>query len=317
MVASLVDVFVGTLLPVLTIIAAGYILGQFRAVDVDPLNTVTLYVLLPALVLHSLLTTPLGGGAAIRLFAAIAVFTLVMLALAYGVGRALGVTGTALNALVLAAAFPNAGNFGIPVSEFAFGETGRTTAVLFVAAQQVVLYTFGVYVASSGRYTARGALAHVIRLPLLYVVALALLVNAAGLAPPTGGTAMETLALVGNASIPVFLIVLGLELAAADTAAAARQTAPAVALKLLVAPAVGIAVALAAGFEDPIVARTFALETAAPVAITPLVLLVEFAPEESGVSAPAYMSTTILLTTLGSVPVVTVLIALLRGGALL
>jgi len=317
MVASVVDVFVGTLLPVLTIVAAGYLLGQFRDVEVGPLNTVTLYVLLPALVLHSLVTTPLSGGAALRLFGAIAAFTLAMLLLAYGVGRALGVTGTALNALVLAAAFPNTGNFGIPVSEFAFGETGRTTAVIFVAAQQVILYTLGVYVASSGRYSARGALRQVVRLPLLYVVALALLANAAGVAPPTGGTVMETLALVGNASIPVFLIVLGLELAAADTASAARQTAPAVALKLLVAPAVGLAVALAAGFEDPLVARTFALETAAPAAITPLALLVEFAPEEEGVSGPAYMSTTVLLTTLGSVPVVTVLIAALRGGAIL
>jgi predicted permease len=129
---------------------------------------------------------------------------------------------------------------------------------------------------------------------------------------------MQTLELVGNASIPVFLLVLGLELAAADPAAAARQTTPAVALKLLAAPLVGIAVALAVGFEDPLVARTFVLETAAPVAITPLALLVEFSPsEDATVTAPAYMSTTILLTTLGAVPVVTVLIAALQGGAIL
>ncbi|MFB6121134.1 MAG: AEC family transporter [Halobacteriaceae archaeon] len=318
MTASVVDVFVGTLLPVLSIAGAGYVLGQFRDLDVGPLNTVTLYLLLPALILHSLLTTPLGGDAAVRLFGAIAAFTLVMLGLSYGVGRALGLAGTKLNALVLAASFPNVGNFGIPVSEFAFGETGRTTAVLFVAGQQVFLYTLGVYVASSGRYTTRGALRQVVSLPLLYVVALGVVVNAAGAAPPAGGTAMRTLELVGNASIPVFLVVLGLELAEANPAAA-WQTTPAVALKVLVAPAIGLAVALAVGFEEPLVARTFALETAAPVAITPLALLVEFSSAEGaeGVSGPAYLSTTILLTTLGAIPVVTVLIAALRGGALL
>jgi predicted permease len=312
---SLADVFVGTVLPVLSIAGVGYLLGLFRDVDVGPLNTVTLYVLLPALILHSLVTSPLGGRAAARLFAAIAAFTLVMLALGWGVGRALGETGPRLSALTLAAAFPNVGNFGIPVSEFAFGSTGRTTAVLFVVGQQVVLYTVGVYVASRGSHSPREAVGRVLRLPLLPVVAVGLAVSAAGVAPPSDGTAMETLALVGNASIPVFLLILGLELADADSLGLVRRTSPAVALKLLVAPAVGVALAVLLGFQHTDVARTFALETAAPVAITPLALLVEFAPDDGAdVSGPAYMSSTILLTMLGSVPVVTLLIAALRGG---
>ena len=315
---AVTGVFAGTVLPVLAIAAVGYALGVVRDVDVEPLNTVTLYVLLPALIVHSLLTTPLGGGTALRLFAAIAAFTAVMLVVAYGAGRAVGETGPRLSALVLAAAFPNVGNFGIPVSEFAFGATGRTTAALFVAGQQVVLYTLGVYVASRGSTSARGAARQVVRLPLIYVVALALLVAHLGLVPPADGTTMTTLELVGNASIPVFLVVLGLELEAADPATAALRTTPAVALKLLVAPVVGLAIAVAAGFEVPAVAHTFAVETAAPAAITPLALLVEFGgSDDEGVSGPGYYSTTVLLTTLGAVVVVTLLIAALQGGALL
>lgn len=317
-VGSLASVFTSTVAPVLSIAAVGYVLGRVRDVDVEPLNTVTLYVLLPALILHSLVTSPLGGGTALWLFVGIAAFTFVMLGLAAAVGRALGESGASLGALMLASAFPNVGNFGIPVSEFAFGEVGRSVAVLFVVGQQVLLYTVGVYVASRATGAgSRNAVERVFRLPLVYVVAFALGANALGVVPSPESTAMETLRLVGEASIPLFLLVLGVQLARASPRAALGRTAPAVGCKLLVAPLVATVIAMAIGFDSPDVARTFVLEAAAPVAITPLAVLIEFSadePADGDISAPAYMGTVIFVTTLASVPVVTGLVAALRVG---
>jgi predicted permease len=129
---------------------------------------------------------------------------------------------------------------------------------------------------------------------------------------------MATLALVGNASIPVMLLILGIQLADTDYGAALSQVGIASVLKMAVAPAVGVGVALVVGFQDPTVARTFVLECATPAAITPLLLVVEFGGESAGngLSVAEYVSTTVLVTTLLSVPVLTLLIALLESGVL-
>jgi predicted permease len=224
-----------------------------------------------------------------------------------------------LGALMLAAAFPNSGFVGIPLSEFAFGSTGRTTAVLYLTVQNLVVYTIGVYIASRG--TDRGpldAVAEIFRLPLLYAVLAGVAVRGLGLAPPAGSPAMATVGLVGDASIPVMLLILGIQLAETDVTAVSRSVAPGL-LKLVVAPVVGLGLALALGFRDPTVARVFVLECATPAAVIPLALTIEYADGTAvdGVTAPEYLSTAIVTTTVAGVGVLTVLVAVLQAGVLL
>lgn len=313
-----VSVFVSAVLPVLSIAAVGYLLRTLRPVDIDPLNTVTLYVFLPALAAHSLLSSQLAGDL-FRLVTAVLVFSGLVFVVALGVGLALGESGSRLSALVFVAALPNVGNFGIPVSTFAFGATGGTVAVVFTVTQSVLSYTAGVYVAAWGSDAEwRSRVGEVLRLPLVYVVVLAVGIRVVGVDLPAGGTAMETLERVGDASIPTFLVVLGVQLAETEPAAALGETVPSLALRFVFAPVTGLAVALLIGFEKPAVARTFVLLTAAPAAVTPLVLLIEFAGEPNrSPTAPEYYGTSVFLSTLLSVPVVTGSIVLLRSGVVL
>jgi len=316
---SLLSIFASAILPIVLIAAVGVLLGRVRDVEPGPLNTAVVYVLAPALVLHSLMATELGGGTLLKLAAAVTAFTLGMAAIVELSGRLLGVDDATLSALVLVATFPNAGNYGIPVSDFAFGTVGRGVAVLYVAVQAVLMYTIGVYVASRGGGSAGlGAVKRVFRIPLIYAVAVGLLARALDLVPAADSTAMETLQLVGDASIPVMLLILGIQLANTDFGAAVPQITVATVGKMLVAPAVAVGVALLLGFDEPTVARTFVLESAMPAAVTPLMLLIEFADdvEVGGVSAPEFVSTVVAVTTVLSVPLLTLLISVLQSGAL-
>lgn len=309
---SLVSVFSSAVLPVLGIVAVGYVFGRLRPVDVEPINALAMYVLLPALVFDSLLSNPLGD-AAVGLVTAILAFMVAMYALSEVVGRGLGASGGSLSALVLAGTFPNVGNFGIPVASFAFGDVGRTTAVVFVVVQTVSMYTLGVYVASRGEDVPRLAVfRRIAALPIFHAVVVALVLQWTGFVPPPGGTFMGTVGLVGDASIPLFLLVLGVQLANAEPGGTLSATLAPATLKLLVAPLVAIAVVLAVGVESPAVARSFVLLCAGPVAVTPLVILIEF----GGPVGARDLSAITVVTLLGSVPVVTVLIALLRAGVL-
>ncbi|MFB6154975.1 MAG: AEC family transporter [Haloferacaceae archaeon] len=315
---SLLSIFGTAILPIVAIAAVGFVLGRQTDVDPDPLNTVTVYVFAPALVFHSLSTTTLSSGTLVRVTVGVVAYAAVMLVLTEALGRLLGSEEPLLSAVVLVATFSNAGNYGIPLSEFAFGAVGRSTAVLYLAGQAVLMYTVGVYVASrSGGTRGFAGVRRVLTLPLLYAVLAALLVRWLGVVPPAGGNAMQTVKLVGDAAIPVMLVILGIQLARTDYGAALSRVGPPTVLKMAVAPAVAVGIALLLDFGNATVARTFVLESSMPSAVTPLILLMEFSDVDvGGISVPEYVSTVVLVTTLSSIPVLTVLIALLDSGAL-
>lgn len=310
---SLAEALTTAILPVLSIAAAGAILGTVRDVSVDALATISLYVLTPALVFYSLSTTPLSGSAVVGVAAGVTVFTVAMVGLALGITRLIGADPGLRSAIALTSAFPNSGNYGIPLAAFAFGAIGASTAVLFLAAQSILVYTLGVVLASRGEGAdLRGAALEVFKLPLLYAAAAAGVARWFKVVP--SGSVMETIQLTGEAAIPVMLLLLGVQLVQTRHTRAVTGVAPAVVLKLLIAPLVGAAVALGMGFADGAVARVFILECSMPAAITPLMLTVEFGDPDSGVSAAAYVSTAILVTTVGSVLTLTVLVTLLQSG---
>ena len=313
---SLLSIFAGSVLPIVTIAAVGFTLGRVRSIAVDPLNTVTIYVLTPALVFHSVATSDLGGETLVKVVGGVVAFALVMAALAEGVGRALGEDEPIRSALVLVSSFSNSGNFGIPLSAFAFGAVGRATAVVYLVGQSVVVCTVGVYLASrSGGARGLGSIRRVFELPLVYAVVLAAGARWLGVIPPADGTAMSTVQIVSGAAIPLMLILVWTQLANTNYGAAVARVGTANALKLVVAPAVGLAIAAGLGFADTTVARVFVLECAAPAAITPLILVIEMGSDRSvgGVTAPEYVSAAVLTTTLASVPVLTGVIAALEA----
>ncbi|MFB6107778.1 MAG: AEC family transporter [Haloplanus sp.] len=314
---SLVSIFATAILPIIAIGGVGVVLGRTHDVDIEPLNTVAVYVLIPALIFHSIATATLAQSTLVRIGVATAGYFVVMVAVSEATGRVLGESEPVLSALVLVSAFPNSGNYGIPLSAFAFGTDGRSTAVLFLTVQAILTYTVGIYIAQrSGGNHGYAGMKRALRIPLVYAVVAALLVRWLGVVPPADGTTMQTLALVGNASIPLMLLILGVQLAETDYGTALARAGSATVLKTVVAPAVGVAVALVVGFTNPTVARTFVLECATPAAVTPLLLIVEFGGESAGngLTVAEYVSTVVLVTTVLSVPLLTLLIAAMEAG---
>ncbi|MFB6114013.1 MAG: AEC family transporter [Halodesulfurarchaeum sp.] len=313
---SLVSAFTSAILPILSIIGLGYLLASTIDITLEPLNDVALYAFLPALVFYNLSTSALGGEALLKVVLGVGSFVFGMWAVSEGISRAVGVDEPYRSADVLAAMFPNAGFFGVPLAAFAFGPAGRTTAILWMTVQSFLMYTAGVYVASrGGGETGWGAVRSVFKLPLIYAIFAALLLRGAGLVPPASSTAMRTIQLVGEASIPLMLVVVGAQLAEMEHTAYSHVLSP-TAIRLFAAPLVATVVVLGLAFDNPTVARTFVVLSATPVAVVPLALAITYSddPERNGRAASEHLTTTIFVTTLASVPVLTVLITVLQNG---
>lgn len=314
---SLLGIFATAILPIVAVAAVGYALGRSRDVEPDALNTITVYVLAPALVVHSLATSSLTGGTILGIVAAVVLFTAVMVCIGELAGRLTGQTEPMLGAFVLVSVFPNTGNYGIPLADFAFGPTGRSVAVLVTALQAVLLFTVGIYIAArGGENSPLGDMKRVFGVPLVYAVVVALAARYLGVVPPADSTLMTTLQLVGNASIPVMLLILGIQLAGVDTEGTLRPVGIASALRLVVAPVVATLVVLLVGFADSTVARAVVLLLATPTGVTTIILVGAFSTAGDGLDPDELVSATVFVTTVLSVITVTGLVAILETGLL-
>lgn len=103
--------------------------------------------------------------------------------------------------------FPNVGNMGLPVCMFAFGEEGLAFALIFFMVLSVAHFPVGILMAG-GRDA--GGLIGVVKMPILYVIALAVFLMMSGVALP--GYLNNAVSLIGAMTIPLMLITLGVSL---------------------------------------------------------------------------------------------------------
>ena len=224
------------------------------AFPLDFVTTLVVNVSLPALMFHTLVTASVPFAALGRVALATFAVHALLAPLAMGLLRAAGRDWR----LGVAHAVGNTGNLGLPVCLFAFGEEGLAYAMGFFAAQCLLLFSLGeaVYAGSLDRR-------RVARSPVLQAIALAVPVRAAGVELP--GVALETLALLGQITIPLMLITLGVSLGAMR-AASLPDALLWSAVRTALAAAVGFGVAAAFDLEG--VARgVLVIETVMPVAV--------------------------------------------------
>ncbi len=259
----------------------------------------------PCLVFKLLTGAELSGGTMARLALVTALTLLASAGLAYGIGRLLGLRRRPLAALVLVAMLPNTGNYGLSLVRMAFGQDALAHAGVFFVTSSVVLYTVGVVVASLGSIEPRRALYGLARVPAIYAVLAALGVMRFDVPIPL--PVDRTVTLLSEAAIPVFLVVLGLELRRAGSLDHYRALAVGVTLRLVASPLIALALTRLFGIAGP--GREAALvESAMPVAVATTVLAETYEVE------PGFITAAVLASTLLSPLTLTPLLAWLGVG---
>lgn len=317
---SALQVIASSILPIFLIMGAGFLLNRSQDIDPGPLNKLSLFVLTPALIIHSITLTELGTGVLFKLTVGVCVFLAGVFVVSWQYGKLTGKNGPVLNTFLLVSVFGNTGALGIPLADFAYGDIGRQTAVLFAAIHGTIVFTLGLLIAiRSEEESGHSSLTRVLRYPLIYAVLAAVVVRTLEVVPAPESALMETLGLVGEASIPVMLLILGIQLSETEYGDALSLTATPALFRFLVSPLVGIAVVTALGLQNNTVAQVFVLLTWMPVAVAPVIFVVEFASDQSvrGVTLPEFVSANVFVTTLLSVPVLTVVVTLLKSGYLI
>ncbi|MBK1697039.1 AEC family transporter [Rhodovibrio salinarum] len=231
--ALLFDVVTRITLPIVAIAALGFVMQTRAGFDVRSLNRLLLYATLPCFLVVTLAEAklPLGQLQGVVIFT-MAQFAL-LLALGWSVGRALGLDPKARAVVAVACAFPNSGNFGIPVIELAFGSDYVVHQAVITSTHTVMILLLAPILFGGGG-TVGQHLKGVFQTPLIPALAIGIGLNLAGieLIEPI----RKPLATMGDAYVGVALFALGAQLAENRLSVQLGTAGVSVALRLLIAP---------------------------------------------------------------------------------
>ncbi len=154
--------------------------------------------------------------------------------------------------------FANTGNMGLPLCLFAFGQAGLELAVVYFSISVIIFMTFGVWLVSGSPSPAPA-----LKTPLPYAVTVAAAFLLAETEPPRWVT--NTTGLLGDMTIPLMLVTLGVSLARMQVVRLGRSVVLAL---LRLGLGLGVGLALAEAFAlDGMARGVFIIQCAMPVAV--------------------------------------------------
>jgi predicted permease len=325
-------ILLNVVLPVFLVAGVAALAQTRLRFNIQTLSRVVFYLFAPALVFDSLAASDVSGAEFGQITAVLLLTTAALWVLGAIAGRLLHLEGPTQAAFLAAIVLMNAGNYGLSIDLFAFGQAGLDRATLYFAGSAVLSSSLGVYLTASGRVSPRHALGRVASVPLVYAAALGLIVNLAHLTVPE--PLQKAVHLLGQASVPTMLAVLGVNLT--ETVRSQRRAAHLPALKqsqdetphgfvpgvcgfhlgiglgtvtvfrLIVAPALAWLFAGVIGLQG-LTRHVVTLESAMPTAVITTILATEFE------SDPPFAALCVLVTTLVSLPTVAILLNWLMG----
>jgi predicted permease len=285
---ELFTTFANNLLPILLIAASGYVLGKFLTVDPRTIGRIAFYIFSPLLIFDLMVTNQLNVKQAASTIAYTAAVIVVMGILAFVLGKIFKLERPQLLAVILTVAFGNTGNYGLPLIKFAFGDEALAIASIFFVTTTILFNVIGVVIASLGHTDLKSAILGVFRLPIVYAALLALLVNAIGFQMPL--SLERTIEIAASGSVPLMIVLLGLELTRIQWSHSFRALGVGVLTKLILGPVVGILLADAFGMQGH-TRQANVLDAAMPAAVATTVLATEYQLEPSLVTAIVFIGT--------------------------
>jgi len=280
------SIFTNNVLPSFIVIGVGYLLERRIQVDKRTLSRLAIYVLTPCLVFSSIVNSQVDPGEFGRLTAYVIVFTLLMIAMGYIVGRLLRWSPQAIKALMLSIAFTNSGNMGLSIILFTFGQEGFALGATYFVATNLTANTLAAFIAAHGRGTLGHTLLQVLKLPGIYAFALALLLRNQSIPE----LVMRPISLISQAQIPIMLMMLGVQLAETKIGTQLRRISVGVLLRLVGGAALAFLLAPVMGLTG--LARKVAIaQSSTPAAVSSALMAIEFGADAEYVASVIFFST--------------------------
>src|SRR5690625_4191378 len=287
--------FLSVILPIMAVFASGFILQRLRPLGVRSISAVSLYILSPALVFVSLYEAEFDSGYMV-IFVYMFILFYVMVILIKIFAIVFKWIQKTQSASILSTGFINSGIYGLPVVLFSLGQAALPYAIFIMVIQSLQNNFFGIYYASRSTSGISRALKNIMKMPTTYAAILAFIFHYFNINVPEA--IFSTLSMVGDAAIPVMMIMLGMQLGSIIGLKLDWQVViSGVTLKMIIAPLVAF-LFVSVIDVDPLIAAVLIIISAMPTAATTTMYAIEFDTEPDLVSSITFISTLVSIVTL-------------------
>lgn len=284
------DILTKVTLPIIALVALGYLLQPRLKLDVPTLNRVQVYVVMPAFLIHFLSAgkQPLAVVWPVFYFGIVQFMILIpigwLLVLLFRVRRSLGPM------MGLGTAYANVGFFGIPVTQLAFGPDYLIHQSVLTALMAILVCTLGVWMlAPAGEKGLIAKLRIAFETPLIPSVALGLLLR--GFEVELPAVLSQPMQFLGSIFTPLALYTLGAGIAAQRVVRfEAGPQLLILFLKFLLAPVVSWIICIMMGLPRD-VTDVIVVAASTPVGVLITIFAVEYKTEAE------FISTAVVITT--------------------
>jgi predicted permease len=287
--SSLFSLFAENIFPIITVAAIGYTLQRRFNLDPRPLSIMIFNALTPALIFQLTIQNTANGINSLKMVGLVVCLVLVLTFVSYGISRRLKLSSVSASGLFLSIAFMNAGNYGLSLNQFALGQEGLVWASLFYITHVMLMNSLGVFLANSGKMKVIEALRGLLRVPALYSFILAMMIRLTGTVVP--GALMKPIDLLGEATIPAMLLVLGMQLGRAGLPKNLGLVGLASSVRLILSPVLAWLLTLAIGLPS-LGSQAGILEAGMPSPVLAIIISLEYDTD------PGFVSSVVLLSTL-------------------
>ena len=239
---NLVILFSNNILPIFLAAGCGYLAAKFWQVNARSISKIAFFIFSPCLIFSIITTSQLGNDDVFRMASFAMTNILIIGALAWIVGRLIRLERRLLIALILSSMFVNAGNYGLSLNLFAFGERALAHASIYFVVSAILMYTVGVVITSLGAFSFKDALLGLLKIPVLYAVILGMMFIRFDWHLPL--PLDRTVTILGDAAIPVLMVLMGIQLAKSSWNGQKLALATTSSLRLIVAPIVAISLSI-------------------------------------------------------------------------
>lgn len=289
----LIQIFTTVILPIFLIIAVGVVLDRRFSLDLPTLSRLNFYAFVPALAFVKLLQADISPG----LMASVGIFNLAHTLLLFLISIAvfsLPAVRRHATVLTLGTIFYNAGNYGIPLVLLAFGDSMIGVITVVIVLQNLLSFTFGVWLLERKRRETRQVLLGLLQMPIIYAVigALALRFVRAATGWQLPAQIMSPLNYLSDGLIPLALLTLGVQLARTQLTHRLLTLSAITLMRLAVSPLLAAGLLLFFHFHGQ-VSSVLVVSAGCPVAVNVYILTSEYRHDED-LDAQAILISTLL-----------------------
>jgi predicted permease len=283
-------IFNSSVLPLFIIVAIAFVYNRLVQPDIIAITNMTLTVFAPIFVFDTLVKSRIMLDGLLMPLVCMALLTTALMVVSYLTARLLNATDNERMSLMLASSMINIGNFGLPLIYFTFGSEAVAHSVVYFVAFNVPLSTVAIYISSTEKRVLN-ILKDIAKIPLFHAMIAALIVSQ--LSIPVPGVIEKSIGLVGQATIPLLIFILGLQLSRIRIRAGhVRFILPAVVIRLVVSPVMAYLIFKTVGLAG-IERHVAVIQTSAPAALLPLMYAIRF-NRSSDLLAAMILATTLL-----------------------